>query len=286
MLEKILVPVDGSEIFDETLYYIEHLGDRSHTELVLLYVFTDPSDAAAYGSERRAADHPLLGKYCEILTRDDWRVEARLRVGNAIDEITTLAAKLPASMIVMSTHGRSGFDNIREGSVAEQVVRQSPCPVFILHSTRPDTDSTHREHLFRRMLVPLDGSDVSASIMPCVEKFAKRFDTEVTLFHDGSACDNDDASIRKKEILGRHGVALANAGVPVRLDCSTHRRPIKEILSRTDEMDIDIVVMATHGNGGERRPLEDSVTANVMRHANRPLLVWSSDPQCSTSLHG
>ena len=38
--------------------------------------------------------------------------------------------------------------------------------------------------------------------------------------------------------------------------------------------------MATHGNGGERRALEDSVTANVMRHANRPLLVWSSDPQC------
>jgi nucleotide-binding universal stress UspA family protein len=136
------------------------------------------------------------------------------------------------------------------------------------------------------MLVPLDGSEVSAAIMPCVEKFARKFDTEVTLFHDGQACDDDEHAIRKKEILGRHGVSLANAGVTVRLDCSTHRRPIKEILSRTDEMDIDIVAMATHGMGGERRPLEDSVTANVMRHSNRPLLVWSSDPQCSTTLHG
>ena len=48
---------------------------------------------------------------------------------------------------------------------------------------------------------------------------------------------------------------------------------------------IDVVAMATHGTGGERRALEDSVTANVLRHSNRPLLVWSSDPQCRSSLH-
>ncbi len=287
MLERILIPVDGSELFDETLYYIEHLGDRPHTELVLLHIFPDQTAANSNGSGKKASEHPLLSKYYDILTRDNWRVEAKVRVGDAVDEITKLAVQLPASLTVMSTHGRSGVDNIREGSIAEQVVKQSPCPVFILHSTRPDMDESHHEHLFRRMLVPLDGSEVSASIMPCVEKFAKKFDTEVMLFHDGGAeCEDEDHSLRKKEVLGRHGVSLANAGVSVRLDCSTHRRPINEILKRTDEMNIDIVVMATHGNGGERRPLEDSVTANVMRHSNRPLLVWSSDPQCSTSLHG
>ena len=287
MLERILIPVDGSELFDETLYYVEHLGDRPSTELVLLHVFPDQAAADSSGIGKKASEHPLLKKYYEILTRDDWRVEAKVRIGNEVEEITRLAVQLPASLTVMSTHGRSGVDNIREGSIAEQVVKQSPCPVFILHSTRPDMDESHHEHLFRRMLVPLDGSEVSAAIMPCVEKFAKKFDTEVMLFHDGGAeCEDEDHSLRKKEVLGRHGVLLANAGISVRLDCSTHRRPIKEILTRTDDMNIDIVVMATHGNGGERRPLEDSVTANVMRHSNRPLLVWSSDPQCSTSLHG
>jgi nucleotide-binding universal stress UspA family protein len=130
------------------------------------------------------------------------------------------------------------------------------------------------------MLVPLDGTDTSAAILPCVQKFALRHDTEVILFHDGPECDDEQDSLRRKDVLGRHGVTLANAGVSVRLDCATHRRPIREILRRTDELDIDLVAMATHGNGGERRALEDSVTANVMRHASRPLLVWSSDPQC------
>lgn len=286
MLEKILIPVDGSELFDETLFYVEHLGDRLHTELVLLHVFPDREAADKYGADKKAVDHPVLKKHYDALTRDDWRVTARLSVGDPTEEIGKLAVSLPASLVVMSTHGRSGYDNIREGSITEQVVRQSPCPVFILHSTRSDTSETHPDHLFRRMLVPLDGTEVSAAIIPCVEKFAKKFNTEVVLFHDDAACEDEEYSLRKKEILGRHGVGLANAGISVTLDCSTHRRPVREILKRTDEMDIDIVVMATHGNGGERRALEDSVTANVMRHANRPLLVWSSDPQCSMSLHG
>ena len=49
-MERILIPVDGSELFDETLYYIEHLGDRPHTELVLLHVFPDQAAADSSGS--------------------------------------------------------------------------------------------------------------------------------------------------------------------------------------------------------------------------------------------
>jgi len=279
MLEKILIPVDGSEKFDETLGYLEQLGECGHTDLVLLHV-TGETDARAAGGAGPPAKHPRLAHFYEALTRNNWRVEAKLRSGDPVEQIVQAAVRLPASLIVMSTHGRSGLENIRAGSVTEQVVRQSPCPVFVLHTAVADTSGSHPQHLFRRMLVPLDGSDTSAAILPCVEKFARQHHTEVVLFHDDPACKDETDSLRRKEVLGHHGVALANAGISVKLDCSTHRHPIREILRRTDELDIDLVAMATHGNGGERRPLEDSVTANVMRHANRPLLVWSSDPQC------
>jgi nucleotide-binding universal stress UspA family protein len=276
MLERILIPVDGTEIFSETISYLEELGQESSPEVILLHV-QKGGNGSSLGD---ASEHTLLQNYCDALTREDWQVSAELRSGDPVEEIVRCAVDLPASLVLMSTHGRAGLENIREGSVTEQVVRQSPCPVFILHSSRPDANEAHHEHLFRRMLVPLDGSDVSAAILPCVEKFAKRYHTEVVLFHDDPDCDDVHDSNKRREVLGHHGVELANAGVSVKLDCSTHRRPIREILRRTDELDIDIVAMATHGNGGERRALEDSVTANVMRHANRPLLVWSSDPQC------
>jgi hypothetical protein len=66
----------------------------------------------------------------------------------------------------------------------------------------------------------------------------------------------------------------------VSLDMTTYKRPIREILSRIDDMKIDLVSMATHGESGARRALDESVTAEVIRHANCPLLVWSAEPQC------
>lgn len=279
MLEKILLPVDGSEIFQETLTYLQQLGERPHTEIILLHVLTSDNEQGASD----AAGHPLLKGYYDALKEKDWNVRAEIRTGDAAEEIARCAAQEEAAMMIMSTHGRSGLENIREGSITEQVVRQSPCPVFILHSTRADQGNLGNEDLFNRMLVPLDGSEVSAAILPCVLHFAKRFDTEVILFHDHPECDEVAESTRRREFLGHHGVELANAGISVQLDCATHRQPAQEILDRTDKMNIDLVAMVTHGQGGERRALDDSVTANVMRHSNRPLLVWSSDPQCPTT---
>ena len=65
---------------------------------------------------------------------------------------------MPPPLLLMSTHGRSGLERIREGSVTEQVLKQSPCPVFILHSTRAEPADRRKEELFRRILVPLDGT--------------------------------------------------------------------------------------------------------------------------------
>ena len=52
------------------------------------------------------------------------------------------------------------------------------------------------------------------------------------------------------------------------------------ILKRIDKLHIGIVAMVSHGQGDERRALDEPLTANSLRHASRPLPVWSSDPQC------
>jgi nucleotide-binding universal stress UspA family protein len=271
MLDTILLPVDGTEIRTDILGYLGELGRGTKPEMQLLHVQDGAGDAAS---------HPLLAGYRDTLAAEGWKVSTVLRSGDPVTAIIAHAMETQPSLLMMSTHGRSGLERIREGSVTERVVRQSPCPVFITRSTRPETDEAPRDYAFRRMLVPLDGSEISAAILPCVEKFAQRFNAEVILFHDHPDCEASGEADRRREFLDRHGVALANAGIPVQLDCSTHRRPVLEILRRIDELGIDIVAMVSHGQGGERRALDDSVTANVMRHANRPLLVWSSDPQC------
>jgi len=273
MENKILVPLDGTESQEEILRYVKSITPRSKTQITLLQVKPDAITAA--GGEVHVSEIHA------VLSREGWDVSRETRMGDPVEEIVKFALLLPATMLLMSTHGRSGLERVRQGSVTEQVLKQSPCPVFILHSTRAEPADRRTENLFRRILVPLDGTEMSASILACVERFATLHDSEVILFHDemdGGGPDYNRGVVR--ETLQDRSVKLANTGLKVSLDMSTYKRPIREILSRIDELNIDLVSMATHGESGAWRVLDESVTAEVVRHSNCPLLVWSAEPQC------
>ena len=278
MEQTILIPIDGTESVEETLLYVRTLAPKPESRLVLMHV-TSKVDSANASVEI----HPNVNAIYDSLNNEDWQVERETRMGDPVREIIKMAILLPASLVLMSTHGRSGLERIREGSVTEQVLKQCPCPVFILHSQRPKPADQDAENLFRRILVPLDGTKASAAILSCVERFAKIHDSEVIIFHDElehAEYEDDKAAIKAQ--LQEHSVALANAGVRVSLDMTTYKKPIREILDRIDSLHIDLVSMATHGSDGDKIAMDESVTAEVVRHSNCPLLVWSAEPQCPT----
>jgi nucleotide-binding universal stress UspA family protein len=255
----------------EVLLYVTALTPRDATEITLLTVVPGKGNEAS-GEAHSWKLHDELGKA-------GWSITRETRMGDPVEEVVKFSIMSSATLLVMSTHGRSGLERVRDGSVTEQVLKQSPCPVFILHSTRAEPADQRTEDLFRRILVPLDGTETSASILVCVERFAKLHDSEVILFHDEmDHAEYDQAAV--KEALQDQSVKLANSDLKVSLDMTTYKRPIREILNRIDEMKIDLVSMATHGISGVRRALDESVTAEVIRHSNCPLLVWSADPQC------
>jgi len=274
--QTILIPIDGSESTDETCLYVQQISPKDKTRIVLMHV--TPSVNALNASIDNV---PSVNKIYDTLSNEGWNVTIETRMGDPVFEILKMAILLPATLLFMSTHGRSGLERIREGSVTEQVLKQSPCPVFILHSSRAEPADNRTENLFKRMLVPLDGTDASSAILDCVERFAKMHDADVVLFHDEMdhiETEEERAAIKAK--LQDQSVELANTGLTVSLDMTTYKRPIREILSRIDDMDIDLVSMVSHGDKGERRAMDESVTAEIIRHANCPLLVFSAEPQC------
>jgi len=268
----MLIPLDGTESVSEIIRYAKLITPCADTEISLLHVLPQA------GAENTATAHS--DEIMNALTTAGWTVSSDLRMGDPVEEIVKFALLMPATLLLMSTHGRSGLEKIRQGSVTEQVLRHSPCPVFILHSTRAEPMVEHDDNLFKRILVPLDGTEVSASILSCVERFARAHDSEVILFHDELDSDSpEEERAAVKLALQEHSVKLANAGLKVSLDMSTYRRPIREILNRIDDMNIDLVSMASHGESGVRRALDESVTAEVIRHSSCPLLVWSAEHQ-------
>lgn len=147
-LKKILVPVDFSDCSKKALQYALPLAKLHEAELTLLYVVPPPTyavgeygavDCAPLEAELRAGGERDLAALAKAEVGDDAKTTTMVRTGSAADEIVELARVIPADMIVLSTHGRTGLKHVLLGSVAEHVVRRAPCPVLVVRE---------REHEF------------------------------------------------------------------------------------------------------------------------------------------
>lgn len=140
-IKKILVPIDFSDCSKKALQYALPLGRQHGAAITLLYVVSGASYAVGeYGGIDYAsleADMRISGeKQLETLAVDEVRgavpTDTQVKTGSPAVEIIELARSLPADLIVISTHGRTGLKHVFLGSVAEHVVRHAPCPVLVV----------------------------------------------------------------------------------------------------------------------------------------------------------
>jgi nucleotide-binding universal stress UspA family protein len=149
-LHRILVPTDFSKFSEVALDYAVALAEKFAAELYLLHVVQDLSlfvpDAVALTppigppldefmtAARAALDRVVRDKHLERLT-----VHREIREGTTFYEIIRAAREMQIDLIVMGTHGHTGFAHVLLGSVTEKVVRKAPCPVLTVR---------HPEHEF------------------------------------------------------------------------------------------------------------------------------------------
>ena len=141
MFNKILFCTDFSENSDHAFAYAFDLATAYGAALFILHVIVEP--VSYYWSTPEGVDQ-LIAKQTErvkqeIKTRYLQKIEGfknyeilarEADEGKAFYEIIQAAREESANLIVMGTHGRTGFDHLITGSTAENVVRKSPCPVL------------------------------------------------------------------------------------------------------------------------------------------------------------
>jgi inorganic pyrophosphatase len=136
----ILHPTDFSDR-SEFAFRIACTLARDHSaRLLLLHVAPSPVMVAGAESVARANDYPdRLKEELRQLGVPDANIEVEYRVeeGDPVREILAVARQMSADLIVMGTHGRTGLGWLLMGSVAEQVVRQAPCPVLTVRTPLP-----------------------------------------------------------------------------------------------------------------------------------------------------
>jgi nucleotide-binding universal stress UspA family protein len=146
-IRRLLVPVDFSAGSDAATGYAAVLGAALGASIHLLHVLEEPF--VTQGSwafvepdpperrERIVADRQarLAGIASRFRPACD-RVTTEVRSGEAANAIITVATDRGADLIVMGTHGRTGWSHLVHGSVAEHVIRKAPCPVLAVCERR------------------------------------------------------------------------------------------------------------------------------------------------------
>jgi len=136
-MEKIMVPVDFSPSGEAALRYASSLARDSGATIILAHVEEPPMAYGAgefYAGAADAETSDEVARRLEAIVPADPAVPYthRLLTGEPAHQIVTLAEEEHVDLIVMGTHGRTGLMRLLMGSVAESVVRLSPCPVFTL----------------------------------------------------------------------------------------------------------------------------------------------------------
>ncbi len=132
--KTILFPTDFSTASDAALAHAETLAKQAGAKLLIVHIEEPP---LAYGGGELYYGLPepnsaRIRNMLEDVKPTDPAVpfEHRLTMGDPAAEVVRIAAEDKVEMIVMGTHGRTGLTRMLMGSVAEAIVRRSPCPVL------------------------------------------------------------------------------------------------------------------------------------------------------------
>jgi len=279
MIERIVVPLDGSLTAEAVLPHLRRVLHRNDSEVILVRVVVPPTvenSMLIVDAELGAAQEYIRGQ-AERLERAGVRVRHVTRVGSPVRVILDVVEEQKATMLALATHGSTGVKRLLFGSVAEGLLRKTPIPVLLVrpfwsYELVPPIGTEQRP--VRNVLVPVDGSDRSFEALPAVVEFAELFESRVVLLRvleEGRKGEEGDPVEAEKQLLAL-SKTIEKKGVET-LRFVERGKAVDQILRAIQVHEIDLVAMTTHGRTGLSRVLTGSVTEEVLRQAPVPLLV-------------
>jgi universal stress protein A len=137
----VLCPTDFSAASYHALEYALRFAQGADGVLILAHVIHVPAGdlltGESYTLNFKEAQEHVAERLREVQAnqlQNYPRSDLVSVIGDPAEEITALAKSRAADLIIMSTHGRSGLSHLVMGSVAEQILRHAPCPVFIVRA--------------------------------------------------------------------------------------------------------------------------------------------------------
>jgi nucleotide-binding universal stress UspA family protein len=279
MFERVLVPLDGSPLAETILSQVRRILFWKDVEVLLLRAVELPPlfPGGIVGSRaaelEEAAKAYVRGQELKLREKGA-RVRSLVRIGPAAGVILEAAETERATLVAMTTHGRSGLSRWAFGSVAEKVLRASPVPLLLTRSFVNGASENARaaspqELQVQKILVPIEFSELSLEVLPYVSELGRLFNARVLLLNvcgQETACDVPVVEMTHAyENLREQGLAVE--------PLMRKGDPAEQILEASRELSVDFIAMTTHGRAGPSRWALGSVAEKVLRHAAMPVLL-------------
>lgn len=283
MYNRILVPLDGSDLSESALPYAKQLAKALNTVVDLVYaVPTNIGDEIPdhITDEARQDGETYLQRIADTLPKE-LRPRYQIKMGHPAEVIVDEAELQEGTLVVMATHGYSGLKRVMLGSIAHKVVQVAEAPVLLIPAGAKSPEGGPVE--LRRTIVPLDGSPLAEHILPAVIELCKALDMELILtraynptfpgssirMHDISKIVHDAAESYIKD-KAEELTTLCGKDVEYKLLRGIPAEQITDLALQTPN---SMTAMCTHGRHGPGRWLLGSVTDAVIHCSEEPVLV-------------
>jgi nucleotide-binding universal stress UspA family protein len=297
-ITRILCPLDFSEFSRHAAHHALAVANWYGSSVAFLHVAANLPTMDVPGVPLADGDRDRLTaemRYFVGQTPPDVPVTFFVRDGSDVRaQILTEAKALMSDLIVIGSHGRSGFERLLLGSVAEKVVRKSPCPVMVVPPRAQDAAGPGLLHGGKpRILCAVDFSDASLGALEYAVSLAEEADADLTLLHSIEVPPELREHIPVPadfDVDRYHAAAEAaclerlRALVPPSVQAYCHVETVvqegaayRQILRLSAERSTDLIIMGVHGRGAVDVLVFGSNTARVIRAAPCPVLIVPRD---------
>jgi nucleotide-binding universal stress UspA family protein len=297
---RVLVCLDGSPFSERCLPFGISFAKTFGSALTLIRVMQPRhehagpqlTDALGWEISRQEARGYLERLQGEAATALGRPVDIRLEQGSPAERIVDLARELAADLTVLGTHGEGGVTAWNLGSTVEHVLAGARGSVFLAHSRAavPTVVSP------RRILVPLDGSLRTESVLPTAARLAGTYGAELLLVHvvrepipSSVLLAGEDLELARKlttrleagarRYLDRLRDRLAREVGSVRTIVDRHANERQCLLEIAQREQADLIVLSAHGSACDPTRSFGSVTADLLRNSTAPVLVLQDLPE-------
>lgn len=293
MYRQIMVPLDGSRFAESALPVALSLSRCTGAPLHLVTV-QEPIPSFAYDDWESAAEEWSRDYLQNALERTrehaGGEVTTGLLSGHVVEALEEEAKRRSADLVVIATHGRGALSRAWLGSVADGFLQHTERPVLLVRPEEEGQPDLAADVRFGRILVPLDGSDLSESVLDHAIEFGSLFDARYHLTrivpypmqfnspylpHTMQMNQQfvDEARDAAEKYLDGHVARLRARDVETDGSVVVVSQAGHGILAEAKEADADLIAMATHGRSGLSRVILGSTADKIIRGGHLPILL-------------